>query len=89
VTNRFGRGYELAAEDLQRLMSTIVDEASEDEVRDVERVLGALATLSATESDTLSFVAPRGTAPLIDRALRVMARSDRHQARAQRARNRA
>ena len=88
MTNRFGRGYELAAEDLQRLMNTIVDEANEDEARDAERVLGALATLSATGSETISFVAPRGTSSLVERALRVMARSDRHQARAQRTRNR-
>lgn len=88
MTNRFGRGYELAAEDLQRLMNTIVDEANEDEARDAERVLGALATLSATDSETISFVAPRGTSSLVERALQVMARSDRHQARAQRTRNR-
>jgi hypothetical protein len=89
VTNRFRRGYQLAAEDLQRLMNTIVDEANEDEARDAERVLGTLATLSATDSETISFVAPRGTSSLVDRALQVMARSDRHLARAQRVRNRA
>jgi hypothetical protein len=41
-----------------------------------------------TENDTLAFVAPRGTADLVDRALAVMARADRHQARARRARDR-
>jgi hypothetical protein len=87
VTNRFGRRYELAAQDLQRLMNTIVDEAGEREARDVERVLGALTTLSAGGGETIAFVAPRGTAPLVERALQVMARSDRHQARAQRARD--
>jgi hypothetical protein len=88
VTNRFGRGYELAAEDLQRLMNAIVDQAQEDEARDVERLLGALTTVSAGAGETISFVAPRGTSALLDRALQVMARSDRHQARAKRARNR-
>ena len=89
MSNRFGRRYELAAEDLQRLMDAIVDEAGENEARDVERLLGALATVSAGAEQTIAFVAPRGTAQLVDRALQVMARSDSHQARAQRARNRA
>jgi hypothetical protein len=88
VTNRFGRGYELAAADLQRLMNTIVDEADEDEARDVERLLGVVTSLPAGPDETISFVAPRGTSPLVDRAIQVMARSDRHQARAKRARNR-
>ena len=88
MTNRFGRRYELAAEDLQRLMNAIVDEAGEDEARDVERLLGALASVSAGADETIAFVAPRGTAHLVDRALQVMARSDRHQARAQRTRDR-
>ena len=88
MTNRFGREYELAADELQRLMNTIVDQADEDEARDVERLLGALTTVSAGAHGTISFVAPRGTAPLLDRALQVMARSDRHHARAVRARNR-
>jgi hypothetical protein len=88
VTDRFRREYELAADDLQRLMNTIVDQAEEDEARDVERLLGALTTVSAGARGTISFVAPRDTSPLLDRALRVMARSDRHHARAIRARNR-
>jgi hypothetical protein len=88
VTNRFGRGYELAAEELPRLMNAIVDQAEEGEARDVERLLGALTTIGAGGDETISFVAPRGTSPLVDRALQVMARSDRHQARAKRARNR-
>ena len=88
MTNRFGRGYELAAADLQRLMNTIVDEADEDEARDVERLLGVLTSLPAGPEETISFVAPRGTSPLVDRAIQVMARSDRHKARAKRARNR-
>jgi hypothetical protein len=88
VTNRFGREYELAADELQRLMNTIVDEANEDQARDVERLLGVLTSLSAGPDETISFVAPRGTSSLLDRAMQVMARSDRHQARAKRARNR-
>jgi hypothetical protein len=66
VTNRFGRGYELAAADLQRLMNTIVDEADEDEARDVERLLGVLTSLPAGPDETISFVAPRGTSPLVE-----------------------
>jgi hypothetical protein len=88
VTNRFGREYELAADELQRLMNTIVDEANEDQARDVERLLGVLTSLSAGPDETISFVAPRGTSSLLDRSMQVMARSDRHQARAKRARNR-
>ena len=78
----------MAAEDLQRLMNCIVDEAGEDEARDVERLLGALASVSAGAGETIAFVAPRGTSHLLDRAMQVMARSDRHQARAQRTRDR-
>jgi hypothetical protein len=88
VTNRFGRRYELPAGDLQRLMNAIVDEGGPEDARDVERLLGALTTLSAGEHETITFVAPRGTSQLVERALQVMARSDRHQARAQRTRNR-
>jgi len=88
VTNRSGRGYELAAADRQRLMNTIDDEADEDKARDVERLLGLLTSPSAGPDEKISFVAPRGTAPLVDRAMQVLARSDRHHARAKRARNR-
>jgi hypothetical protein len=88
VTNRFGRTYELSAGELQRLMNLIVDEAGPDDARDVERLLGTLTTLSAGSGETIAFVAPRGTSRLVDRALQVMDRSERHQARARRARNR-
>jgi hypothetical protein len=88
VTNRFGRRYEVPAEDLQRLMNLIVAEGGPDDARDIERLLGTLTTLAATADETIAFVAPRGTSHLVDRALQVMARSDRHHARAQRARDR-
>lgn len=78
----------MAAEDLQRLMNAIVDEGRAGDARDVERLLGALASVSAGADDTISFVAPRGTSYLVDRALQDMARSDRHLARALRARQR-
>jgi hypothetical protein len=88
VTNRFGRRYELPAGDLQRLMYTIVAEGGPEDARDVERLLGTLATLSPGEGETLAFVAPRGASQLVERALQAMARSDRHLARARRTRNR-
>jgi hypothetical protein len=88
VTNRFGRRYELPAGDLQRLMNSIVDVGGPEDARDVERLLGTLATLSPGEDETIAFVAPRGTAQLVERALQVMARSDRHLARARRTRKR-
>jgi hypothetical protein len=88
VTKRFGRRYELQAGDLGRLMNAIVDAGGPDDARDVERLLGALTSLPAGADDTISFVAPRGTSRLVERALQAMARSDRHLARAQRARNR-
>jgi hypothetical protein len=69
-------------------MNEIVDQSSPDETREVERLLGVLTSLSASEDDTLTFVAPRGTSAIVDRALAVMARSDRHHARALRTRNR-
>jgi hypothetical protein len=69
-------------------MNTIVDQGGPDQARDVERLLGVLTSLPASEDDTLTFVAPRGTSAIVDRALAVMARSDRHLARAQRTRNR-
>jgi hypothetical protein len=88
VSNRFGRRYEVPAVDLPRLMNAIVDQGAAGEERNVERLLGVLTSLAVTENDTLAFVAPRGTADLVDRALAVMARADRHQARARRARDR-
>jgi hypothetical protein len=88
VTNRFGRRYELPAGNLQRLMNLIVDEAGPDDARNVERLLGTLTAVAATADETIAFVAPRGTSELVERALQVMARSDRHNARAQRARGR-
>jgi hypothetical protein len=78
----------VAAEDLQRLMNAIVDEGHAGDARDVERLLGALTTMAAGADDTVVFVAPRGTSYLVDRALQDLARSDRHQARAQRVRSR-
>jgi hypothetical protein len=89
VTNRFGRRYEVQAGDLPRLMNAIVDQSGPDEDRTVERLLGVLTSLPASDDDTIAFVAPRGTSALVERALAVMARSDRHAARAQRARHRA
>jgi hypothetical protein len=88
VTNRFGRRYELPSGDLQRLMNLIVDEVGPDDARNVERLLGTLTTLPAGADETIAFVAPRGTSHLVEHALEVMARSDRHHARALRARNR-
>jgi hypothetical protein len=88
VTKRFGRRYEVSAVDLPRLMNAIVDQSDAGEERDVERLLGVLTSLAATEKKTIAFVAPRGTADLVDRALADLARSDRHQARARRARDR-
>jgi hypothetical protein len=76
------------AGDLPSLMNAIVDQAGPDDDRDVERLLGLLGSLSASPDATIAFVAPRGTAAIVDRALQLMARSDRHLARAQRARNR-
>jgi hypothetical protein len=69
-------------------MNAIVDQGGPDDEREVERLLGVLASLSASAGETIAFVAPRGTSGIVDRALQVMARSDRHQARAQRARQR-
>jgi hypothetical protein len=77
----------MPAGDLPRLIDAIVDQAGPDEDREVERLLGVLTSLPAP-GETIAFVAPRGTSAIVDRALQVMARSDRHQARAQRARDR-
>ena len=69
-------------------MNEIVDQSGADEAREVERLLGVLTSLTASADDTFAFVAPRGTSAIVDRALAVMARSDRHHARALRTRNR-
>jgi hypothetical protein len=66
----------------------IVDQGGPDEARAVERLLGVLTSLAASADETIAFVAPRDTSEIVDRALAVMARSDRHLARAQRTRNR-
>jgi hypothetical protein len=72
-------------------MNCIVEHARPDEARDVERILGVLATLQARadrreDEDTVVFTAPRGTTAVVERALAAMARSDRHQSRALRMR---
>jgi hypothetical protein len=69
-------------------MNTVVDQSSPDEARDVERLLGVLTSLPTPADDVYTFVAPRGTSAIVARALAVMARSDRHLARAERIRNR-
>ena len=84
---RFQKTFEIPEHDLQRLMNCIVEHARPDEARDVERLLGFLGSLStrldpASEGDVLTFAAPAGSAPLVERALRAMARSDRHHERA-------
>ena len=65
-------------------MSCVVEHAGADDERDVERLLGVLSTLDASAGGHVSFVAPRGTARLVERALSAMARSDRHVDRARR-----
>ena len=49
---------------------------------------GQRPTAAASARETIAFSAPRGTSHLVDRALAVMEQSERHHARAQRARNR-
>jgi hypothetical protein len=68
-------------------MNAIVDQSGPGEERAVERLLGVLTSVPESEDETIVFVAPRDTASIVDRALEVMARSDRHQARAKRARD--
>lgn len=68
-------------------MNCIVEHARPDEARDVERILGLLASMSAqldrsADDAVVSFAAPPGTVPLVERALQAMARSDRHHERA-------
>jgi hypothetical protein len=69
-------------------MNAIVEQGGPDDERVVERLLGVLTSVSAAAGETIAFVAPRGTSAIADRALQAMARSDRHLARAQRARHR-
>lgn len=69
-------------------MNAIVDQSGPDDDRAVERLLGALTSLPADDNGTIAFVAPRGTAAIVDRALAVMARADRLDARARRSRDR-
>ena len=75
---------------MQRLMDCIVDNARFGEEREVERLLGALVTLTASHpgsDDLIEFSPPPGTGRLVERALAAMARSDRHEARARRTRS--
>jgi hypothetical protein len=92
MAGRFNSRYELGVADIERLMNCIVEHAGPDEGREAERLLAMLTmlrtTASGTGDDAVTFAAPRGTAPLVDRALAAMARSDRHAARAERHRPR-
>ena len=92
MAGRFDKRYELDVADVERLMNCIVEHAGPDAGREAERLLAMLTMLRATASgrrdDAIAFTAPRGTAPLADRALAAMARSDRHAARAARHRPR-
>jgi hypothetical protein len=92
MTERFRRRFDITVDELQRLMHCVVEHAEPHEARDVERVLSALVTLSARHAgdaggDRLSFVPPRDTAPIVQRALAAMRRADRHDARARRTRS--
>jgi hypothetical protein len=88
MAGRFSKRYEVGVEDIERLMNCIVEHAGPDDGREAERVLAMLTMLRATArghgDDTITFIAPRGTSALVDRALAAMARSDRHAARAAR-----
>jgi hypothetical protein len=90
MADRFRRGFEVRRDDLQRLMNCIVEHAEPSDARDVERLLSALVTLWAgpggAKDGTVSFVPPKGTAPIVERALAAMQRADRHDARARRSR---
>jgi hypothetical protein len=90
MAGRFRARFSVPAGDVQRLMDCIVDNARPDEEREVERVLGALVTLTASDpgsDDVIEFSPPPGTVRLVERALAAMARSDRHEARARRTRS--
>jgi len=89
MAGRFRARFSLPAGDVQRLMDCIVDNALPGEEREVERVLGTLVTLTASDpgsDDVIEFSPPPGTARLVERALAAMARWDRHDARARRSR---
>ena len=92
MAGRFDRDYEIGVADIERLMNCIVEHAGPHEGREAERLLAMLTMLRVTAADrgdgTVTFTAPRGTAPLADRALAAMARSDKHVARAARHRPR-
>ena len=88
MAGRFDKRYDIALEDIERLMNCIVEHAGPDEGREAERLLAMLTMLRTTApgqgAESIAFSAPRGTATLIDRALAAMARSDEHVARAAR-----
>ena len=88
MAGRFDRDHALGVADIERLMNCIVEHAGPSEGREAERLLAMLTMLRVTATghgkDAVSFTAPRGTAPLVDRALAAMARSDKHVARAAR-----
>jgi hypothetical protein len=92
MAGRFDRRYELDVADVERLMNCIVEHAGPDEGREAERLLAMLTMLRTSATGhgdgAIRFTAPRGTAPLADRALAAMARSDKHAARAARHRPR-
>ena len=92
MSYRFRRRFHVRGDDLQRLVHCVVEHAEPGEERDVERILSALVTLGArhesrSEGDHVWFVPPKGTAPIVERALAAMGRADRHDARARRARS--
>ena len=90
MAGRFRARFSVAGNDVQRLIDCIVDNARPEEDREVERLLGSLVTLTASEhgsDDVIEFSPPPGTARLVERALAAMARSDRHEARARRTRS--
>ena len=92
MAGRFDKRYAVDVDDIERLINCIVEHAGPGEGREAERLLAILTMLRTTASvrgdGTVTFTAPRGTAPLADRALAAMARSDRHAARAARHRPR-
>ena len=73
MAGRFDRDYEIGVADIERLMNCIFEHAGPDEGREAERLLAMLTMLRVTAADrgdgTVTFTAPRGTAPLADRAL--------------------
>ena len=91
MSERNAARFEVPAADLGRLVHCVVEHAEPADARDVERLLGVLTMLESTtdpeRGDVVRFAAPRGTGHLVERALAGMARSDRHDARARRARS--